>query len=275
MSQRTHPWPAGLVDPTSQRDPKPRRTGLTMVIDKGLGLTQFQDVLALANEYIDFIKLGFGTSVLYPEIILKEKLALAKEYGVTLYPGGTFFEVAFVQDRVSSYLEHIVKRGFKTVEISDGSTDIPLKDRYNAIKLARSMGLKVITECGKKTTGSVLQFQDMRKTVLSDLEHGAEYVIVEGRESGENVGIYDEKGETDPYLLQNTVHDVAGYRDALIWEAPKKAQQVTLIEELGPQVNVGNIQPQDILALETLRRGLRSDTFFLHEFKTSILEEKA
>lgn len=252
-------WEPELTDPTRGRPAKPRSEGLTMVLDKGLGVSAFRDLLEMAAAYIDWIKLGFGTAGLTPIPLLIRKIDLARTYGVSLYPGGTFFEVAHSQNQVLSYLNTLRKLGFEWIEISDGTISLPPVERSRIIRAAQEKGFHVITEIGKKKAGSVIPADLLVETFIRDREDGASYVIVEGRESGENVGIYDHKGDIDEdYVLR--IRDRIG-SNRLIWEAPKKHQQTRLMRLLGPAVNLGNIPSQEVLALESLRRGLRSDTF--------------
>lgn len=250
-----------LRDPLGARD-RGRKLGKTMIIDKGMGLRQFEDVLETAAPYIDFIKLGFGTAALYPDRILKEKIALANQFQIALYPGGTFFEVAFARGKVPFYYEEMRRVGFSTIEISDGTIDMSPEERERSIRLAKEMDFDVITEYGKKVDGSHIELEQLLRTIQADLSMGASYVIIEGRESGENVGIFEQNGEIQPEF-QKIAEAVDVYRDAIIWEAPKKSQQVKLMEWFGPNAHLGNIAPQDIFSVESLRRGLRSDTFFL------------
>lgn len=251
-----------LNDPLGARDSNSTNPGKTMIIDKGMGIVHFRDLLETAGVYIDYIKLGFGTAALYPTHILHGKIRLAKEYQVDIYPGGTFFEVAFKQDKVKEYFSHMKQLGFNKIEISDGTIDIPADRRQEAIKLANKMEFEVITEYGKKVEGSQVELETMMETIFADLHAGASHVIIEGRESGENVGIYQNDGKLQDQFEQ-IVKAVTPYQDVIIWEAPKKNQQVELMKWFGPNVNLGNIAPEDIFSVESLRRGLRSDTFFL------------
>lgn len=251
-----------LHDPLGERAGKVHRKGITMIIDKGLGRYQFQDLLETAGAYIDFIKLGFGTTALYPSPLLKSKIEWAKACHLDIYPGGTFFEVAFQQGKTESYFLNMKQLGFTKVEISDGTITIPSEERLKAISTAKELGLDVITEYGKKASGSLIECKEMIETISSDLEQGASFVIIEGRESGENVGIYDKTGEIQE-SFKLMLESVVPYQKNIIWEAPKKNQQVELIHWFGPNVNLGNIAPEEILSVESLRRGLRSDTFFL------------
>jgi phosphosulfolactate synthase len=251
-----------LNDPLGKRR-KGKQTlhGTTMVIDKGLGIRSFQDLLEVGGAYIDFIKLGFGTAALYPEDVLQKKIRLAAEKEIVVYPGGTFFEVAYSLDQLERYFQTLKKLGFSRAEISDGTIELPFAERETAIRLAKNYGFDVVTEYGKKMTGSFIAIEPLLQTIKNDLEHGADYIIVEGRESGEDVGIYDKNGQfrdTFPQIAQL----VQPYIERLIWEAPQKSQQVELLSHFGPNVHLGNIAPGDILSVESLRRGLRADTFF-------------
>jgi phosphosulfolactate synthase len=252
-------WDQKLIDPSKQRHPKPRTSGCTMIMDKGMGLTAFQDTLQLAAAYIDFIKLGCGTAALTPIPVLLEKCTLAKKYEVHLYPGGTFFEMAYSQQRVESYFESLKELQIEWVEISNGTIELPLADRANTIEQAQSYGLKVITEIGKKAAGSVLPIADFAKIYTQDQMCGATYMIIEGRETGINVGIYNRDGEINCDYVDKLLSIVR--IDEVIWDTPQRKQQVQMLQRMGYQVNLGNIPPADTLLLECLRRGLYSDTF--------------
>lgn len=255
-------WNDGLMDPSGVRLMKPRSQGMTMVIDKGLGMSAFSDLLSLSAPYIDFIKLGFGTSVLYPPPILQEKLRIAKEQGVIVYPGGTFFEVAYQKNEISAFFTSLIHLGFNYVEISDGTITLTNKERCHLIREAKSRGLHVITECGKKAQGSMLDINELEETFYSDIQWGAVFVIVEGRETGKNAGIYDKDGDLDENFLKEVKRRIApDLWPRFMWEAPLKKQQVCLIESFGRNVNIGNVPGTDVYSLECLRRGLRSDTF--------------
>lgn len=147
-------WPQKMIDPSGIRQSKPRTAGCTMILDKGLGLSAFRDLVSTAGDYIDWIKLGFGTPALTPIPILREKLAIAQSREVILYPGGTMFEVAHAQDQVERYFSALVELGFTYMEISDGTVELSRKKRDHYIRAALSNGLNVITEIGKKADGS-------------------------------------------------------------------------------------------------------------------------
>ncbi|WP_227551403.1 phosphosulfolactate synthase [Metabacillus sediminilitoris] len=262
LQNNCHPQ---LSDPSGERDSKSKDLGLTMLIDKGIGLSFFEELLQLSGQYTDYIKLGFGTTVLYPYDLLKKKIELAKNANVILYPGGTLYEIAAHQGVLKEYFDYIQKLGFDHIEISDGTIDLPYRIRRKTIKEALERGFTVITECGKKAAGSHFEVKDLERTLYSDLECGASYVIVEGRESGENVGIFNAKGLIDKeFLLDIETKIPNDIRKFLIWEAPQKKQQIELIQFWGRNVNIGNVQCEDSYNLECLRRGLRFDTFPLN-----------
>ncbi|MFC4078236.1 phosphosulfolactate synthase [Salinithrix halophila] len=253
-------WGSRLMDPSLSRKAKPRTAGLTMIIDKGLGLSAFRDLLELAGDYIDYIKLGFGTASITPLPVLREKLRLAKQYGVYLYPGGTFFEVACAQREITGYFQTLSEIGFDWVEISDGSLELSATERSHAIEMARSFSFQVITEIGKKEKGSVTPIDLLAETFRQDRACGASFVIIEGRESGRSIGIFNASGEIDT----NYVHDICSRvePERIWWECPQSGQQVTILQLLGAEANLGNIPVTEVLSVESLRRGLRSDTFF-------------
>lgn len=236
---------------------KPRQTGVTMVIDSGMGLRSFADLLHLAGAHIDFIKLGFGTLALTPPEIVREKIACAKRHDIWIYPGGTFFETAFAKGHWKDYLLKLRQLGFPAMEISEGTISLPPHIRRDVIHEA-SESFLVLSEVGKKTVGSHVTLEELHRAYEVNRAAGAAYTIVEGRESGKDVGIYNRHGELDPEFVR---HAEAFTGSDLIWEAPLKSQQAALINVLGPNVNLGNIGADDTLAVEALRRGLRADTF--------------
>lgn len=255
-------WQQELVNPTGKRQSKPRTSGITMVIDKGLGTHAFADLLETAEAHIDLIKLGFGTAALYPEEVLAKKIRLAALSGVPVMPGGTFLEAAIAAGLENRFMEQIAALGFTAVEVSDGTIELDRALRTKLIREGCRLGLAVYTEYGKKCWGSRIETDELIETVLSDLEAGAELVTVEARESGMGVGIFDESGQCRDDEVQAVLEGIPS-PTLLLWEAPQKNQQVRLMELLGPEVNLGNIPPQDVISLEALRRGLRSDSFFL------------
>jgi len=252
-------WHPSLHDPTGQRSEKPRTCGKTMVMDKGLGKHAFNDLLETSAPYIDMIKIGFGTSVLYPDNLLKYKIEQAKANQITIYPGGTFLEIAIAKNLVKEYFDTVRELGFSAVEISDGTISVDRNKRSHLIAQAIEADFAVYTEYGKKYNGSTIKLADLIQTVITDIQLGAEMVTIEGRESGTNVGIYDHKGECKDHEIISILEYLPNHQ--LLWEAPQKSQQVHFIQLLGSDVNFGNIAADDVISLEALRRGLRSDTF--------------
>lgn len=255
------------VRPPVTLQAKPRSSGLTMTIDKGLGLAALADLLDMAATHIDFLKLGFGTSMMYPPGILAEKIALAHRYSVALYPGGTLLEVAEVQNTAEAWLDRLCRLGFNVVEVSDGTIPLTSQRRRDLIRAAVTRGLRVITEIGKKEKGYRFDVDHVHAQIQDDLESGAERVIIEARDSGQGVGVFDADGHGDDTLIDRILAGVADPSVA-IWEAPLVAQQQQLILKLGPHVNLGNVQPSDVITLATTRAGLRGDTFRLYVEQT-------
>ncbi|ANE48081.1 phosphosulfolactate synthase [Paenibacillus swuensis] len=253
-------WHPLLLDPSGQREAKPRDKGLTMVIDKGLGIRAFADLMGTSSAHIDLIKLGFGTSALYPVEILKQKIEIAKAHNVLILPGGTFLEVAVTKGQTDAYFETIQGLGFNAVEVSDGTIEMDRKTRIGLILEGKRRQLEVFTEYGKKCWGSSIEIEELIQTVECDLEFGAKLVTIEGRESGMGVGIFDEKGQCkeDDFAL---IVKRLPHLNRIMWETPLKSQQSQLLNMLGSQIHLGNIAPEDVFSLEALRRGLRSDTF--------------
>ncbi|ACV63170.1 Phosphosulfolactate synthase [Desulfofarcimen acetoxidans DSM 771] len=252
-------WRQLLRFPLDGRDSKPRAKGLTMIIDNGLGLGETRDLLTLVGDYIDFIKLGFGTSALYSQNLLEEKISMALSFNIDIYPGGTFFEIAVLQDSWEEFIIMAKHIGFTAIEVSDGTIKIPDEIREKAISLASSINLKVLTEIGQKDPRDQIPLPEMLSQIKKDVDCGADWIIVEGRESGQNAGVYDHNGCFIMHQMEEIV-SVIPDPSMLIWEAPLKQQQQELIMRFGPNVNIGNIAPHEVLALEALRSGLRGDT---------------
>ncbi|MTI79773.1 MAG: phosphosulfolactate synthase [Firmicutes bacterium] len=252
-------WLNILKYPLGERTSKPRGSGLTMVIDKGLGLGETRDLLNLAGNYIDYLKLGFGTSAFYSSEILAEKISLVRSYDVDIYPGGTFLEVAVLQNKLEEYLDMVKQLGFTAVEISDGTITLDESVRAHAISLAAEKDLIVLSEVGKKDSNNRTPLSVLINQVVGDIKHGSHKVIVEGRESGKGVGLYDSSGKIITTEMEELVSALPD-PSVLIWEAPIKDQQQELILRFGPNVNFGNINAHEVLALEALRVGLRADT---------------
>ncbi|MCK4393651.1 phosphosulfolactate synthase [Candidatus Bipolaricaulota bacterium] len=252
-------WEGTFSMPVKGRTEKPRKSGFTMVIDKGLGVRATKDLVEMAADYIDNVKFTFGTSAFYDKYLVQEKIKILRDADIEVMPGGTFLEVVVWQGVYDKYLQRAKELGFSTIEVSDGTIEMDLKIRERAIKGAIDAGFKVISEIGKKSPLDKPPISLMHEEIEQDLKNGAFKVIVEAREAGKGVGIYDEAGEVkEAEIDEILVCEVD--QDNLIWEAPIKAQQQYLILRFGPNVNLGNIPPEDILPLEALRDGLRGDT---------------
>lgn len=237
------------------REKKPRKKGISMIIDPGLSTKEFNGYIENYKEYIDYIKFGWGTSIVSENI--KDKTLILSENNIEYWMGGTLFELAHKQDKVEEYFDYAESLGCKVVEISDGSIELQRgqKDRY--IKEA-SKRFKVVTEIGSKDENDIMPPSKWIQEIKKDLERGAWKVIAEGRESG-NVGIYRENGEVRVGLIKDLINSNIDM-DKIIFEAPKKEQQVWFIKNIGYECNVGNIDARQIISLETIRLGLRGDT---------------
>jgi len=252
-------WEGCIESPVKGRSEKPRQTGVTMLLDKGLGVNATQDLAETASAYVDVVKFSFGTSAFYSREVCQKKSEILKAADIYVMPGGTFLEVAVWQKKYEKFLVRAGELGFNAVEVSDGTIEIDADIRAEAIKKAVDAGFRVYTEVGKKDPSEEISTALMHNQIGRDLECGAFKVIVEAREAGKGIGIFDRDGK----VKEDDVSDIlAGVDqpDELLWEAPIKNQQQYLIMRLGTNVSLGNIPPGDILALEALRQGLRGDT---------------
>ncbi len=233
-------------------DFEPRSGGLTHVLDKGLGPRAWEDVLETSGVYIDVVKLGWGTAYVTPN--LRRKLEVLSGKPVVI--GGTFFEVVYVKDKVDEYKRWLSDLGLTHVEISDGTVAIPREEKLELIAdLARDF--TVLSEVGSKDSEVNFAPYLWVQWIKEELEAGAWKVITESRESG-TAGIFRPSGEMRTGLIDEIVNEIA-VAD-LIFEAPTKASQAWFVKEFGPTVNLGNIPPDEVIPLETLRLGLRGDT---------------
>ncbi|MBC7100846.1 MAG: phosphosulfolactate synthase [Methanobacteriales archaeon] len=235
-------------------------TGITMMLDKGLGPRMVEDFLEIAGEHLDFVKFGWGIISLCDRDIIKEKIRIYRDYGVEAHPGGTLFEIAYIQGKLEEYFHEAEKLGFKYLEISDGSIDLSRREKTRVIEDTIDHGFKVISEVGKKDprNDKIISLKERVEHVKHDLRAGAEKVLIEARESGQNIGVYDEKGNVKEDEVEYLIEHLPV--EKLIWEAPQKNQQVYFILKIGPNANLGNIPPEDVISLESMRRGLRGDT---------------
>ena len=263
-------WERIVKSTRGTRIDKPRRLGITMVNDTGRGLFETRDILSVSSHLTDLWKLSFGTSAFMDRNVVQEKLELLDSNDVLAFPGGTLLEVALVEHHCRVYMHHAKKLGFKAVEISDGTISIPRFRRKNIIDCALSAGLVPITEVGKKDPKRQPKIDQLAEEALEDLEWGAEWVIVEGRESGIGVGIYDKHGHVEESDVDKIVEIMGNKVERLIWEAPLRPQQSFLIERFGSNANIGNVECNEVLALEALRNGLRFET--LHAVTEDLLK---
>ena len=229
-----------------------RNGGLTHVLDKGLGPRGWEDVLDTAGDYIDIVKLGWGTA--YVTKNLERKLEVLREKPVVI--GGTFFEVVYARGKFDEYKRWLTDLGLTHVEISDGTIDIP-RDRKLELIADFARDFTVLSEVGSKDAEAIFAPYQWVEWIKSELEAGAWKVITEGREGGTS-GIYRPTGEMRTGLVDEIAHEID--ISSLIFEAPSKASQAWFVKHYGPGVNLGNIPPEEVIPLETLRLGLRGDT---------------
>jgi phosphosulfolactate synthase len=238
------------------RPGKPRRSGLTHVIDRGMSLTEIDGMLEVAEQYIDFVKLGWGTALVSAN--LKAKLGLYAQHSIPVMLGGTLTELAIRQDRLDPYVQWLRELGLDHIEVSDGTLALEQQRKCEIIaRLAQEQELTVLSEVGSKDALTIMAPYRWVEQIQAELAAGASRVITEARESG-TAGIFRANGEVRTGLVDEIVHAVDP--ELLIFEAPRKEQQVWFLMQLGPECNFGNIAPSDVIALETLRLGLRSET---------------
>jgi phosphosulfolactate synthase len=239
-----------------ERSSKPRESGLTMVMDKGLSLREAEDFLSSGLHYTDIIKLGFGTGYVTPG--LQDKINLYKSAGIPVYFGGTLFEAYVVRNQFEDYLRLLDKTGIDFAEVSDGSIEMHHDTKCEYIRKL-SKQATVLSEVGSKDAEKIIPPYEWIEQMESEISAGVWKVIAEARESG-TVGIFRGTGEVRSGLVAEIIRKIP--QDKIIWEAPLKSQQVWFIKLYGANVNLGNIAPNELLALETLRLGLRGDSFF-------------
>ncbi len=235
---------------------KPRDSGLTMVMDKGLSLRETEDFIQASGSFTDMVKLGFGSSLITPN--LTEKLALYKKASIPVYFGGTLLEAFIIRNEFKNFLKMLDKFELEYVEVSDGSIVIEHEDKCKIIR-ELSKRVTVISEVGSKEEGIIIHPNRWIEMMQKEIEAGVWKVIAEARESG-TVGIYRPSGKAHVVLINKIVNKIPV--ETIIWESPIKSQQVYLIKQFGANVNLGNIAPAEVISLESLRLGLRSDTFF-------------
>lgn len=237
-----------------ERPEKPRQHGLTMMMDKGLSVRETENFVEGNALYTDIVKLGFGTSLLVPN--LESKLNIYREAGLNTYFGGTLFEAFIIRGLFDDFRRYLDRYGMEFVEVSDGTIAMPHEEKLRYIDTL-SKDYTVISEVGSKIADKIIPNTEWISMMNTELEAGSWKVIAEARESG-TTGIYNKDGSANLQLIE----DIRSHLDAdnILWESPLKSQQVWFIKHFGHNVNLGNIAPNEIISLETLRLGLRGDT---------------
>ncbi len=238
-----------------ERSTKPREYGLTHVLDKGLSVREVDDLIEVCGPCVDIVKLGWGTAVVTAN--LDAKLARYREHGIPAMLGGTLTEVALRDARVDQFVDWLRDLRIEHVEVSDGTISLEPASKRELIGRLSAEGFTVFSEVGSKDAAEIMAPYRWVELIQSELEAGATKVIAEAREAGD-AGIYRPDGEVRMGLIDEIAHAVDVNR--IIFEAPRRAQQVWFLRRFGSEVNLGNIAPSDVLSLETLRLGLRSDT---------------
>jgi phosphosulfolactate synthase len=242
---------------------KPRKYGITMIMDKGLSLEEARNLLSAAGPHIDFIKLGFGTAYVTPN--LRQKIELYQSAGIPVYFGGTLFEAFLIRNQFNDYIDLCKDFQVRYMEVSDGSITIPHTEKCGYIEKLTKHGT-VLSEVGSKDAANIMPPYKWIEQMASELDAGASYVIAEAREAG-NVGLYRDSGEVRQGLVNEILTRIPA--EKILWEAPQKGQQLYFLELVGCNANLGNIAPSEIIPLEAMRIGLRGDTFHLYLDKTA------
>lgn len=241
-----------------ERTARPRKNGLTMIMDKGLSVSEAQNLMSVGAPHIDIVKLGFGTAFVTPN--LREKIEVYQKANIAVYFGGTLFEAFLIRNEFDNYLSMMRDYGISYVEVSDGSITIPHAEKCGYIEKLTKFGT-VLSEVGSKDAAHVIPPYKWIELMRAELEAGSTYVIAEAREAG-TVGIYRGSGEVREGLVQEILTQIPS--EKIIWEAPQKDQQLYFLVLIGCNVNLGNIAPTEIIPLEAMRIGLRGDTFHLY-----------
>ena len=246
------------LDKIPNRTKKTRDIGLTMVMDKGLSVREAEDLVYSSSDYIDIIKLGFGTAIISKNI--KKKIQLYQKNNIKVHVGGTLFEAFIIRNMFDDYIKFVEELNLNTIEVSDGSIDLNHKMKCEYIS-DLSKKFTVFSEVGYKKSNRILAPSKWIKLMKQELDAGSWKVIAEARESG-TVGVFRKDGEIRSDLIEEILSKIPN--EKILWEAPKKDQQVWFIKLMGANVNLGNIDPKSVIPLECLRLGLRGDTF--HQF---------
>lgn len=241
-----------------ERTAQPRTHGITMVMDKGLSIEEAKNFMSVAGPHVDIVKLGFGTAFVTPN--LEQKLEVYRSHNVPVYFGGTLFEAFVIRNQFEDYINMCKTFGITYMEVSDGSITIPHAEKCGYIDRLTKHGT-VLSEVGSKDAAHIIPPYKWIELMRAELNAGATYVIAEAREAG-NVGIYRGTGEVREGLVQEILTQIPA--EKILWEAPQKAQQLYFLELIGCNVNLGNIAPSEMIALEAMRIGLRGDTFMFY-----------
>ncbi len=245
------------------RTDKPRASGFTMVMDKGLSLREVENFVSANSDFVDVVKLGWATSYLTKH--LSEKIQTYRDAGIPVYLGGTLFEAFVIRDQFDDYRRVLEKYDLSFVEVSDGSISLPHDKKCDYIRIL-SEDFTVLSEVGSKDAAKIIPPYKWIDQMQSELDAGSWKVIGEAREGG-TVGLFRDSGEVRQGLVEEILTKIP--EEKIIWEAPQKEQQVWFVKLLGANVNLGNIAPSELIPLETIRLGLRGDTFdhFLGDHK--------
>lgn len=248
-----------LLSQIPDRTVQPRTNGLTIVSDKGLSLSEARNLLSAAAPYVDMVKLAFGTSLVTPQ--LAEKIQLYQSHNISVFFGGLLFEAFVTRGQIDEYIRLVEENHIPWVEVSDGAINISHEQKCDYIRQF-SRERTVVSEIGSKDKDKVQVTPPYKwiQLMQAELDAGSSYVIAEAKEMG-NVGIYRDSGEVREGLVQEILTKIPA--EKIIWEAPVKDQQLYFIKLLGCNANLGNIHPSEVIALETMRLGLRSDSFSL------------
>lgn len=248
------------LDKIPGRTAQPRTYGLTMVTDKGLSLQDTKDLLSVAAQHVDIVKLAFGTAHVTPN--LAEKIKTYQSYNIPVYFGGLLFEAFLVRNQYNDYVNAIKEYGINYIEVSDGSIDIPHAEKCGYIEKLAKLGT-VLSEVGSKDKDRqhITPPYKWIELMKAEMEAGAQYVIAEAREMG-TVGLYRDSGEVREGLVQEILTKIP--HEKIIWEAPQKNQQLYFLELIGCNANLGNIDPHEVIPLEAMRIGLRGDSFHFY-----------
>lgn len=244
-----------ILNGLPEREAKPRERGFTMAMDKGLSIREVEDFLDVAGEYVDIVKLGWATSYVVPN--LQRKLDAYRAAGIPVYFGGTLFEAFIARNQFEDYRRVLDKYNMTFAEVSDGSIEMNHEKKCGYIQTL-SEQVTVLSEVGSKDAEKIIPPYMWIRLMQAELDAGAWKVIGEAREGG-NVGLFRSTGEVRSGLVEEILTKIPF--EKILWEAPQKAQQVWFIKLLGANVNLGNIAPSEVIPLETIRLGLRGDTF--------------